>query len=78
MRKYLVIDEEAVSRIRLCNCSILNFLIYEEKKILFFFISVLYFIKNEQRYSFTRQSLFTVNVDVPDYTKKPRGEMSTC
>jgi hypothetical protein len=32
MRKYLVIyeDEEAVSHIRLCNRSRLNFLIYEE------------------------------------------------
>jgi hypothetical protein len=30
MRKYLTIYEEAVSHIRLCNCSILNFLIYEE------------------------------------------------
>jgi len=39
MRKYFPIYEEAVSHIRLCNCSILNFLIYE-KKLIFFFISV--------------------------------------
>jgi hypothetical protein len=31
--------EEAVSHIRLCNCSTLNFLIYEEN-LIFFFISV--------------------------------------
>ncbi len=39
-RKYLVIYEEAVSHILLCNCAIPNFLIYEEN-FLFFFISVL-------------------------------------
>ncbi len=39
MRKYFPIYEEAVSHIWLCNCSILNFLIYEENFI-FFFISV--------------------------------------
>jgi hypothetical protein len=39
MRKYLVIYEEAVSQIWLCNRSILNFLIYEEN-LIFFFISV--------------------------------------
>ncbi len=39
MRKYLPIYEEAVSHIWLCNCSILNFLMYEESFI-FFFISV--------------------------------------
>ncbi len=39
MRKYLTIFEEAVSHIWLCNCSIMSFLIYEEKFI-FFFISV--------------------------------------
>ncbi len=38
MRKYFPIYEEAVSHIWLCNCSILNFLIYEENYI-FFFIS---------------------------------------
>ncbi len=38
MCKYLVIYEEAVSHIWLCNCSIPNFLIYEENYI-FFFIS---------------------------------------
>jgi hypothetical protein len=38
MRKYFLIYEEAVSHIRLCNCSILNFLIYEEN-LIFFFIS---------------------------------------
>ncbi len=39
MRKYLVIYEEAVSQIWLCNRSHLNFLIYEENFI-FFFIRV--------------------------------------
>ncbi len=37
MRKYLPIYEEAVSHIWLCNCSILNFLIYEENFIFFFY-----------------------------------------
>ncbi len=40
MRKYFPIYEEAVSHIWLCNCSALNFLIYEEN-LIFFFISVL-------------------------------------
>ncbi len=35
MRKYFSIYEEAVSHIWLCNCSILNFLIYEENLISF-------------------------------------------
>ena len=39
MRKYFPIYEEAPIHIWLCNCSILNFLIYEENSI-FFFISV--------------------------------------
>ncbi len=39
MRKYLVIYEEAVSHIWLCNRSLLDFLIYEEKFV-FVFISV--------------------------------------
>jgi hypothetical protein len=39
MRKYLNIYEEAVGHILLCNCSILNFLIYEEN-LIFSFISV--------------------------------------
>jgi hypothetical protein len=39
MCKYFPIYEEAVSHIWLCNCSTLNFLIYEEN-IIFFFISV--------------------------------------
>jgi hypothetical protein len=39
MRKYLVIYEEAFSHIKLCNCSLLDFLIYE-KNFVFFFISV--------------------------------------
>ncbi len=38
-RKYFPIYEEAVCHIWLCNCSILNFLINEEK-LIFFFISV--------------------------------------
>ncbi len=37
-RKYFPIFDEAVSDIRLCNCSTLNFLIYEENFV-FFFIS---------------------------------------
>jgi hypothetical protein len=36
MRKYLVIYEEAVSYIRLCNRSLLDFLIYGENFVLFF------------------------------------------
>jgi hypothetical protein len=43
MRKYFPIDEEAVSHKCLGNCSILNFIIYEEN-LIFFFISVLYCI----------------------------------
>jgi hypothetical protein len=39
MRKYFPTYEEAVSHIWICNCSILNFLIYEEN-LIFFFISV--------------------------------------
>ncbi len=39
MRKYLVIFDEAVSQIWLCNRCRLNFLIYEEN-LIFFFISV--------------------------------------
>jgi hypothetical protein len=42
MRKYFPRYEEAVSHIWLCNCSILNFLIYEEN--LFFFLSVYPFL----------------------------------
>ena len=36
MRKYVTMYEEAVSLIWLCNCSILNFLIYEENFVSFF------------------------------------------
>jgi len=39
MRKHFTIYEEAVSHIWLCNCTILNFPIYEEY-LIFFFISV--------------------------------------
>ncbi len=39
MPKYFPIYEEAVSHIWLCNCSTLNFIIYEEN-LIFFFISV--------------------------------------
>ncbi len=39
MHKYFSIYEEADSHVWLCNCSTLNFLIYEEN-VLFFFISV--------------------------------------
>ncbi len=39
MRQYFPIYEEAVSHIWFCNCSIVNFLIYEEN-LIFFFISV--------------------------------------
>jgi hypothetical protein len=38
-RKYLVIYEEAASQIRLCNCSLLDFLIWEENFV-FFFIQI--------------------------------------
>ncbi len=38
MLKYLVLYDEAVSHIWLCNCSLLIFLIYEEN-FLFYFIS---------------------------------------
>jgi hypothetical protein len=38
MRKHFPIYEEAVSHILLCNCSSLNFLIYDEN-LIFFFIS---------------------------------------
>ncbi len=40
MRKYFPIYEEADSHVWLCNCSILNFLIYEEN-LIFLFISVI-------------------------------------
>ncbi len=40
MRKYFPIYAEAVSHIRLCNCSILNFLILYEENLIFFLISV--------------------------------------
>ncbi len=40
MCKYLTIYEEAVSHIWLCNCSILNFLMYEEEENVIFFLSV--------------------------------------
>jgi hypothetical protein len=36
MRKYYPIYEEAVRHILLCNCSTLNFLLYEENLIIFF------------------------------------------
>ena len=42
MQKYFPIFEEAVSYIWHCNCSILNFLKYEEN-LNFFFISAIYF-----------------------------------
>ncbi len=41
MRKYFPIYKEAVSHIWLCNCSILNFLIYEEN-LIFFFVSAVF------------------------------------
>ncbi len=40
LRKYFPIYEEAVSHIWLCNCSILNFPIYEENFILFFISAI--------------------------------------
>jgi hypothetical protein len=40
LRKYFPINEEAVSHIWLCKCSILNFLICEEN-LIFLFISAL-------------------------------------
>ncbi len=41
MRKYFPINEEAVSHIWLCDCSIFNFLIYEENLIFFFIFAYL-------------------------------------
>jgi hypothetical protein len=40
MRKYFPVYEEAVNHILVCNCSILNFLIYDMRKILFSFLSM--------------------------------------
>ncbi len=37
MRQYFPIYEEALSQIWLCNCSIMNFFLYEENLIFFFF-----------------------------------------
>ncbi len=37
LRKYLLIYEETDSHIWLCNCSLLDFLIYEENFVLFFY-----------------------------------------
>ncbi len=48
MRKYFPIGEETVSHIRLCNCSILNFLIYEGN-LIFFFISAGGGVDEEER-----------------------------
>ncbi len=47
MRKYLLIYEEFVSHIWLCNCSLMNFLLYKEN-LIFLLISALYL-----QYSFT-------------------------
>jgi hypothetical protein len=49
MRKFFSIYEEAVSHIWLCNCSILNFLIYE-KNLIFFFISAGWLITKSLRF----------------------------
>jgi hypothetical protein len=57
MRKYLVIYVEAISHIRLCNCSRLNFLIYEENFIFFLTVlppllfSFLFLVKTNQKAS---------------------------
>jgi hypothetical protein len=40
MRKYFVMYEEAVSRIRVCNLSLLDFISLYMRKILFSFLSV--------------------------------------
>ncbi len=48
MRKYFLIYKEAVCHIWLCNCSILNFLIYE-KNLIFFCISVRETVKLQSR-----------------------------
>jgi hypothetical protein len=50
MGKYFPIYQEAVSYLWLCNCSILNFLIYGEI-LIFFFISVAYKNGSWQTYS---------------------------
>jgi hypothetical protein len=47
MCKYFPIYEEAVSHVLLCNCSILNFLIYEEN-LIFFFLSVLLLLRVQE------------------------------
>jgi hypothetical protein len=47
MRKYFPIYEEAGNHIWLCDCSILNFHIYEEN-LIFFFISVVLGIMERQ------------------------------
>ncbi len=47
MRKYFPIYEEAVSHVWLCNCSTLNFLIYEENLIFFFISAGSFFICNK-------------------------------
>jgi hypothetical protein len=63
MLKYFPIYEEAVRFIEICNCSILNFLIYEEN-FLFFFISVVIFCKVDlsafRRLTMTTPSLLSV------------------
>jgi hypothetical protein len=64
MCKYFTIYDEAVSHICLCNCSILNFLIYEEN-LIFFFIDFLFYrctsyISGKIPYLFEICSLSTV------------------
>jgi hypothetical protein len=49
MRKYFPKYEEAVSHILLCDCSILNVLMYEENFI-FFFISVQFTLELIQQF----------------------------
>ncbi len=68
MRKYFPIYEEVVSYIRLCNCSILNFLIYEENFI-FFFISVGSPRKNLSKRAKVRKDCCPLKVE--GYMNKP-------
>jgi hypothetical protein len=65
MRKYFTIYEKAISHIWLCNCSILNFLIYEEN-LIFFFISVeAKFWEYVDERVMARQFYDTKNINLP-------------
>jgi hypothetical protein len=59
---YKVIYEEAVSHICLCNCSVLNFLVYEET-LIFFSISVV--SQHEPATLYTEQYMETTKMTFP-------------